>query len=787
MKKIFIALLVLAAVQANAQKATDAHIIGHVTCCDEHIAFANIMVKNTTIGTSTDETGHFSLLNMPEGEYTIIAMALGYKTVEKVVSLKQGKTIEIKFELEKDVFGLSEVVVTGDRNQKNRKESAVIVNTLSPKQLETNNSVTISEGLNFCSGLRVENNCQNCGFNQLRMNGMEGPYSQVLINSRAIFSGLAGVYGLELIPANMIERVEIVRGGGSALYGSNAIAGTVNMILKDPINNSYEFGSTANLPGLWTSKGNDLSPDLSVNMNSSIVSSDSRTGMSIYGFHRDKKPYDANNDGFSEQSKAKNTTIGTRIFHRFNQKSKITLDYFNINEDRRGGNRFDYQPHMTDVTEGVEHSINTAAINFDQFLKGNDQIAVYASAQHIIRDSYYGADFSLSDYGNTKDLSWTAGVQYTMRADKSNLVAGIENTGSILNDIKLGYPDFENAIIIDNQIISIPLTSNTTVANQYMNTNAAFAQYDYKMGRLKLSLGGRFDNYTIADIDDSNAKKSGNVFSPRANVLFDITDYLQGRFSYSQGFRAPQIFDEDLHIETSGSRQVLHRNSPDLTQETSHSISASMDLKKNFGKINISFLTEGFYTMLLNPFVNEYGTPDEDGTVIYTRVNAKDGATVKGINFEFNVFPHENLGFRSGFTLQQSLYDAEQEFGEKRFFRTPNNYGFFTLDYSKTKFGFSATGTYTGKMLVPYFGNTLANPEEGELRTSNPFFDLGIKAKYNVKINGATLQFFGGVKNIFNSYQNDFDLGADRDPAYIYGPTSPRTVYFGIKLGNNIL
>ncbi len=212
------------------------------------------MVKNTTIATSTDETGHFSLLNMPEGDYTVIAMALGYKTVEKVVSLKQGKTVELKFDLEKDVFGLSEVVVTGDRNQKNRKESAVVVNTLSPKQLEANNSVTISEGLNFCSGLRVENNCQNCGFNQLRMNGMEGPYSQVLINSRAIFSGLAGVYGLELIPANMIERVEIVRGGGSALYGSNAIAGTVNMILKDPINNSYEFGSTANLPGLWTSK-----------------------------------------------------------------------------------------------------------------------------------------------------------------------------------------------------------------------------------------------------------------------------------------------------------------------------------------------------------------------------------------------------------------------------------------------------------------------------------------------------------------------------------------------------
>jgi len=743
------------------------------------------MVKNTTIGTATDETAHFSIINMPEGEFTIVAMALGYKSSEKEVVVVAGETIEIKFELEKDVLGLDEIVITGDRSEKNRKESAVIVNTISPKQLETNNSVTVSEGLNFCSGLRVENNCQNCGFNQLRMNGMEGPYSQVLINSRAIFSGLAGVYGLELIPANMIERVEIVRGGGSALYGSNAIAGTVNMILKDPINNSYEFGTTANLPGLWTNKGNKISPDLSINMNSSIVSSDSRTGMSIYGFHRKKNPYDANNDGFSEQSKAKNTTIGTRIFHRFNQKSKITFDYFNINEDRRGGNRFDYLPHMTDVTEGVEHSINTAAINFNQFVRKSDQIAIYASAQHIIRDSYYGANYSLSDYGKTKDLSWTAGIQYNMHHGKSTLVAGIENTGSKLSDTKLGYPDFENAIIVDNQIISIPLTFNTIVSNQYVNTNAAFIQYDYNFGRLKTSIGGRFDNYTVADIEESNSKKSGNVFSPRANFLFDFTDYLQGRISYSQGFRAPQIFDEDLHIETSGSRQVLHQNSADLTQETSHSISASLDLKKNIGKVNISFLAEGFYTILLNPFVNDYGTPDENGTVIYTRVNAEEGAIVKGVNFEFNLFPHENVVLRSGFTIQQSLYEEEQEFGEKHFFRTPENYGFFTLDFNKTKYGMSATGTYTGKMLVPYFGSNLVNPELGELRVSNPFFDLGIKAKYSLKLNGAKLQLFGGIKNIFNSYQNDFDIGAHRDPSYIYGPSQPRTVYVGVKIGNN--
>lgn len=787
MEKILIALFVIITIQVNAQKQTDSHIIGHVTCSEEHIPFANVIVKNTTIGTATDETGHFSLINMPEGKYTIVAMALGYKSSEKEIVIIPGKTIEIKFELEKDVLGLNEIVITGDRSERNRKESAVIVNVLSPKQLEVNNSVTVSEGLNFCSGLRVENNCQNCGFNQLRMNGMEGPYSQVLINSRAIFSGLAGVYGLELLPANMIDRVEIVRGGGSALYGSNAIAGTINIILKDPITNVYEFGTNVNLPGLWSFEDNKTSPDISVNMNTSVVSSDSKTGMSLYGFHRQKNPYDANNDGFSELSKSKNTTVGTRIFHRFGQKSKITLDYFTINEDRRGGNRFQYLPHMTDITEGVEHDINTAAINFDLFVRDNDQIAIYASAQHINRDSYYGAGYSLTDYGKTRDFSYSTGIQYTLRNDLSLLVAGVENNASYLRDTKLGYPDIDNAVIENNQIVNIPLTQNTIIANQYMSTFGAFAQYDYKLKSLKLSVGGRFDNYFVSNIKDINNSKTGNVFSPRVNILYDISDYLQSRVGYSQGFRAPQIFDEDLHIETSGLRQVIHRNDENLVQETSHSFSASMDFKKSISKINISFLTEGFYTILKNPFVNEFGVPDENGVVIYTRVNSSSGATVKGVNFELNVFPSEKFIFRSGMTIQQSLYEEVQEFNEISFLRTPNAYGFLTIDFNPGKrFAASTTGSYTGKMLVPYFGSDLVNPEVGELRVSNPFFDLGIKIKYSIKLNGAKLQLFGGIKNIFNSYQNDFDIGADRDPAYIYGPSQPRTIYAGIKIGNNL-
>jgi len=229
-------LLISISVIASGQKheRTDAHIIGHVKCCGEHIPFANVYLKNTTIGTTTDATGHFQLINMPEGTHTVCVRTMCYKLKEEIITLKAGETREIKFELEEDALGLEEVVITGDRNEKNRKESSVIVNTLTPKLFTTTQAVSLSDGLNFSPGLRMESNCQNCGFSQVRMNGMEGPYSQILINSRPIFSGLAGVYGLELIPSNMIERIEVVRGGGlqDIITASPVLALRVQVILR---------------------------------------------------------------------------------------------------------------------------------------------------------------------------------------------------------------------------------------------------------------------------------------------------------------------------------------------------------------------------------------------------------------------------------------------------------------------------------------------------------------------------------------------------------------------------
>jgi outer membrane receptor for ferrienterochelin and colicins len=786
--KIYIFLIIIAIPNFNfaQQQRTDANIVGHIVNTQgEHVPFASVIVKGTTIGTSTDATGHYQMVNLPEDTLVLKAECLGYKPKEKTVITKSGKTKEIKFRLKEDQLNIDEIVVTGNRSGEARTEASVIVNTLEPKLYSATQSKTLGEGLNFSPGLRMENNCQNCGFSQVRMNGMEGPYSQILINSRPIFSGLAGVYGLELIPSNMIQRVEVIRGGGSALYGSNAIAGTINLILKEPNQNSYEFSINGSNHGVGHSGSEQPSEDYTASFNTSLVSSDNKTGMALYGFYRNKDPFDANDDNFSELPSIKNTTVGTRLFHRFNSRNKITLDFFHINEERRGGNEFERPPHMADIAEQLSHKITTAALTYDQFFREQDVLSIYASGQKVSRDSYYGARQSLSDYGKTEDFSYTTGAQYNAQIGMSRLIIGLENKGAWLKDKKLAYPDLDNATINQqDSITNIPGIGNRLIADQITNTIGTFAEYEVDWNKLNISAGARFDHYSINDQSSADSDISGNVISPRVTLKYDVKEFLQARLSYSQGYRAPQIYDEDLHIETSGARKVIHRNSQDLKEERSHSYMASIDYNKKIGNTYVGILIESFYTELQDAFVNDIGAPDENGTVVYTRKNA-EGAVVKGINTELNFIPLRDLKIKAGFTMQSSEYKSVHEFDKKKFFRTPDDYGYLTMDWKLTKkFGISSSGTYTGRMLVPYFGNTIPNPEEGELRRSERFYDLDIKLRFNQRINGAKIQLFGGVKNIFNSYQDDFDSGINRDPGYIYGPKSPRTIYFGIKVGN---
>ncbi len=758
---------------------TDAMLFGDVKSDGEHVPFATVSIKGTTIGTAADASGHFKITNLPVGNQTVIITAVGYKPFVKEMEFISNQSVTILAELDSDNIGIEQVIISADRNAVSRRRSATVVNSISSKIFQQTQSVTLSEGLSFSPGLRMENNCQNCGFSQLRMNGLEGPYTQILVNSRPVFSGLAGVYGLELIPANMIERVEVIRGGGSAMYGSNAIAGTVNLITKDPISDAFVISGNSGAVGV--SGESDPASDFSLNMNGSFVSDDYRTGVTLFGFFRNRNPYDANEDGFSEMALVENSTFGMRFYQRTNTRGKLSGDYFHIKEYRRGGNRFELPLHEADIAESVDHSIHSAAATYDLLLREADKLSLFVSVQMVDRASYYGANQDLSAYGQTGDLTFNAGLDHLRHFDHlifapAALNFGMEIGGSRLTDEKLGYFDWQEGVHY----------GNTRIADQNLLNQALFLQSEWKSDPWVVAVGLRYDHYEVKDLSSENKQLNGHVFSPRLNLMYNLGRQWQLRAGLAQGFRAPQIFDEDLHIETSGSRKVLHRNSPDLKQETSQSFTLSLNHIYEEGRWQYQMMAEGFYTRLQNPFMNEYGLPDADGVVVYTRTNASDGAEVSGINIELNASPSNRLQLQSGFTIQHSGYEKPQMFNETRFFRSPNRYGFFSLNYQPTpRLSFTASGTYTGEMLIPYFGPEAEDPDSGLLRQSYPFADAGLRVAYSIRITDLIkMELNGGVKNIFNSYQKDFDRGVDRDPGYIYGPTIPRMFQVGVRFGN---
>ena len=257
------------------------HVIENQT--EEGLPFATVKILEIGKGTTTDEDGNFLLKDIPEGEYTLQAEMMGYVTQRKKVTVSKQFAVDIHFSMQEISSDMNEVVVSANRNEVNRKDAPVVVNVLSSKLFEAVNSTDLAKALNYQSGLRVENNCQNCGFPQVRINGLEGPYSQILINSRPIISALSGVYGLEQIPTNMIERVEVVRGGGSALFGANAVGGTINIITKDPIKNSYQVSSTA-------SNINGKAWEQYMGANASLVGKDNVYGLALYQTYRNRNP-----------------------------------------------------------------------------------------------------------------------------------------------------------------------------------------------------------------------------------------------------------------------------------------------------------------------------------------------------------------------------------------------------------------------------------------------------------------------------------------------------------------
>ncbi len=754
----------------NISVAHNHTLIGKIECNNgenKPIPGATVRIENTTLGTIANSKGEFKLKHIPDGKFNLIITAVGFKTQIFPLEFEHTEGDDIKefnISMEEIAISTPDLVVTATRSEKIYEDSPVKLSVVSQSVLKSTTSLNIKEGLSFQPGLRIENTCQNCGVSQIRINGLEGHYTQVLIDSRPIFSALNGVYGLEQIPSIMIDRIEVVRGGGSSLYGSSAIAGVVNIITKDPSINYYS--------GSYIQSFTDgKTPDNTFQMNASLVNDNQDIGVYIFGLNRNRTEWDANGDGFTEVPKLDLTTFGLKAFYKPTYKTRFSAEYNIINDERRGGNKLNLPEHEADITEAARHKTHIVQLTSETFFTTYDKLSIYASGQFTERKTYYGAERNPDAYGNTKNRTAVAGLQYTHISDnfiygQHIFTIGYELRNDNIEDEALGYDRIIKQDVVENGV---------------------FLQDDWSITeKFSLIFGGRFDKHNLID---------KFIFSPRANVLYKIWDNFSMRGNFSTGFRSPQAFDEDLHITiVNGGGQVI-RLAKDLKEERSYTYGASVDWFSDAKSFPLAISFDFFSTKLSDAFVLEETGLDEKGNMIMERRNGS-GANINGFTLELQSNIKNILAFKTGFTYQSSKYDEpfvwssgdEKTASQStdKLLRTPDLYGYFTFTLNPFEnVGLDISGVYTGQMYVPhYITEELETGEEltrDELVHTDPFFELNLKATYRLN-QIPNIEIFAGVQNVLNSFQTDFDMGVKRDAGFIYGPSRPITLLMGMKV-----
>ena len=742
-------------------------LVGNVYDKISPVSFANVKIeydgKSTVI--STNLNGIFKISDLRIGEIIITISRLGRKTKKLKYIVKNGiNTLDVL--MGEEIYNLDQIVVTGTKTFKRKIKSSVIVNVLDNKRFEKVQACNISEVLNFQSGVRVETDCQTCNYTQLRINGLAGGYSQILINGKAIFSPLTGLYGMEQIPSNMIDRIEVIKGGGSSLYGSSAIGGVVNLITKLPTSNNFNFGYSFR-------RINDSSNDKLIFGNGTVLSENRKSGATFYINNRNRESYDHNGDNFSELPILKDNTFGANFFFKPKENQKIELNFGSLHEYRYGGEVKSGAPHFSMQSEERVHDVLIGNIDYNiDFKSGKSSLLAYLAAQKTDRDHYTGIRPLV---GSNEDMAHLVNPPYG---------TSLSTTKQLGFQFNHKYSDFigPNLLTIGSDLISDYVNDEIAAYNylvdQEVNTLGFFFQSDWNFNdKLNLLSGVRVDKHSLL---------KNVVVSPRLSFLYNIKNNTQFRLSYSTGFRAPQAFDTDLHIAFAGGGISRINLANDLSEEKSQSLSGSLNFDYARENYIYGFTLECFHTKLKNAFYLDPSGSDNFGDLFIKRNGS--GAIVKGLSLDLRMNYNKTIQFESGFTLQKSSYSepvsySNNLFAVSNFLKTPNCYGYGNFSYTiSDNLSSSINYIFTGKMDLVHLGGSINNPNDKYV-VSNNFHQLDINLNYIQELNqiGVKLKYLVGLKNIANSYQSDFDILKNRDSNYVYGPSTPRMVIFGLS------
>lgn len=803
---IIILALFIVQIMFAQQTNTDAMLFGDVKSksTNEHLAYANIVIKETNLGTMTDGTGHFKLANLPLGKNVIIAQHIGYKTQEIEVMMEKDKAVTIFFELEDDVLNLEQLVVTGTRTKHYVKDVPVRTEVITLKAIENKNASNLFEALEGTPGIRVEQQCQYCNFSMVRMQGLGAEHTQVLINGQPIYSGLAGVYGLQQLGTTDVDRIEIVKGAGSALYGSSAVAGAINIVTKEPslipsTNIDMQFGNySTNQYNLSSSMRNEKG-NIGLNIFAQQLTGDAidQTGD---GLTQDEVK---NKDDVSDRVETNLTNAGFGLFidEPFFGNDKLILRGKAVSESRQGGTMTDdyYKNPLTNGTESITTKRYEAEVQYHKPINENSELEfslAYANHDRIATNDSFLGDYMDTHDDEVPDLrdmrpylanenSLTTTLTFGTAVKNHRILLGVQ-----------GYLDeLEESgmyVVVDEESAYLGQSYRST-GNKSAQEFGAFIQDEWAATeKLMFVPGIRIDNHHSSEeyTSDQQVFTSSNFpktsfketsVNPRIAIKYVLSNKFTLRANTGTGFRAPYGFSEDLHL-CSGSPRVW--KSSELNPETSLSYNLSVDYYGFRTRVN----TNIFRTDLKDKI--GFADADEDVAALgydYQWENIDD-AFVQGIELSIVTNLAKNVELGVDFIYNQGEYKnvredwigTQYEDDSKYISRFPATTGNLRIEYYPNSWSFALSGNYQGTMYIDYYNEEI-DPvlgDQSKIKKTDPFM------LFNVKVSKKLNQFklYAGIENIFDYVQDEKHLD---DGAFMYAPVYGTMYYGGVTVNIN--
>jgi outer membrane receptor for ferrienterochelin and colicins len=698
-------------------------------------------------------------------------------------------SLSMELDGESGCFLLEDIVVTGTKRDRVVENAPIRTEVISSEDIEVKGNATLYEILESAPGIRVEQQCSYCNFSQVRMQGLESGHVQILVDGQPIFSGLAGVYGLDQIPAGSIEKVEIIKGASSALYGPQSIGGVINIITKRPGKEPYmkvgsEFG--AHKTNRYYGEAAVSKGDLDI---------------LVTATHWYKGPIDEDKDGIWDRVESTNTNVGLGVnYYSLFGEDRLTLNGRFGTEGRKGGEVETYENPFAESAEHIDtNRIEASLIYSMKFSNGGELLANLAFADHersATNDTFVGDFLDINGYYPGSDLLRPYEAYEDLYVADANYSHPIGERILLLLGTQYSYNTLDETgmyVIVD------PFDPNRGEAYESKSEKWAkelgvYTQAEYTAieDTLEIVVGARWDSHesedefrgsgSVALIDVTPSKLDEEMWNPRVGLMFRPDDHLTIRGAVGTGFRVPYGFSEDLHL-CSGSPRVY--KPADLEPERSVSYSLSSDYRTETIALGLSY----FNTEVEDKIgLSDASQRAQELNYDYQWENLGN-ATSQGVEFESRFILPCNLDLTGWVTYTDAKYDEARpdwvdnpthgnRYRDDSVYmsRMPEWEGSVSATWSPANVVFNLSLNYTGSMYIDYYQDENPEAPNSKIKHTDPFWTVNTRLAYKSEEHGLTL--FVGGKNILNGVQ---DERHPDDAAFIYAPLYGRIVYGGIE------